>query len=147
MKQEWNLPKHRIYFLGWNCISHRKWWLTFSLKWISTNFPKRLLLLFRTVLAFPKASSRGFAEIHKHKISIWDLFNFRTVSMIRKLYVKSYLQQFSHQYLARCRMTLLNIYGMNVRWRLTTTLQYLKLMFGHEVYYRNHGLLIDNQCH
>ena len=34
---------------------------TFSLKWISTNFPKRLLLLFRTVLAFPKASNRGFA--------------------------------------------------------------------------------------
>lgn len=38
---------------------------TFSLKWISTNFPKRLLLLFRTVLAFPKASSRGFAAREK----------------------------------------------------------------------------------
>lgn len=36
--------------------------LTFSLKWISTNLPKRLLLLLRTVLAFPKASSRGLAE-------------------------------------------------------------------------------------
>lgn len=34
---------------------------TFSLKWISTNFPKRLLLLFRTVFAFPNASSRGLA--------------------------------------------------------------------------------------
>lgn len=35
---------------------------TFTLKWISTNFPKRLLLLFRTVFAFPKASSSGFAK-------------------------------------------------------------------------------------
>lgn len=34
---------------------------TFSLKWISTNFPKRLLLLFRTVFAFPNASSKGLA--------------------------------------------------------------------------------------
>ena len=30
-------------------------------KWISTNLPKRLLLLFLTVLALPKASSRGLA--------------------------------------------------------------------------------------
>lgn len=36
--------------------------VTFSLKWISTNFPKRLLLLFLTVFAFPKASRRGLAE-------------------------------------------------------------------------------------
>lgn len=35
--------------------------LTFLSKWISTNFPNRLLLLFRTVFAFPKASSKGFA--------------------------------------------------------------------------------------
>lgn len=40
---------------------------TFSLKWISTNFPKRLLLLLRTVLAFPKASSKGFAAGFKRK--------------------------------------------------------------------------------
>lgn len=36
--------------------------ITFWLKWISTNFPKRLLLLFRTVFAFPNASRRGLAE-------------------------------------------------------------------------------------
>ncbi len=35
---------------------------TLSLKWISTNFPKRLLLLFLIVLALPKDSSRGLAE-------------------------------------------------------------------------------------
>ena len=35
---------------------------TFSLKCISTNLPNRLLLLLRTVLALPKASSRGLAS-------------------------------------------------------------------------------------
>ena len=41
------------------------------LKWISTNFPKRLLLLLRTVFALPKASSRGLAvqeERRKRKL-------------------------------------------------------------------------------
>lgn len=35
--------------------------LTFSLKCISTNFPNLLLLLLRTVFAFPKASKSGLA--------------------------------------------------------------------------------------
>ena len=38
-------------------------YITLGSKWISTNFPNRLLLLFLTVLAFPKASSKGLAEI------------------------------------------------------------------------------------
>lgn len=38
---------------------------TFSLKWISTNFPKRLLLLLRTVFAFPNASKSGLANKDK----------------------------------------------------------------------------------
>ena len=41
--------------------------LTFSLKCISTNLPKRLLLLFLTVFAFPKASRRGLAGIQDGK--------------------------------------------------------------------------------
>ena len=49
--------------------------ITLPSKWISTNFPKRLLLLFLTVLAFPNASNNGFAEGDKQTyyliISIW----------------------------------------------------------------------------
>ena len=36
--------------------------LTLSLKWISTNFPNLLLLLFLIVLALPNDSSSGLAE-------------------------------------------------------------------------------------
>lgn len=38
-----------------------------DVKWISINFPKRLLLLFRVVLAFPKASKSGLANVLKKK--------------------------------------------------------------------------------
>ena len=37
--------------------------ITLSLKWISTNFPNLLLLLFLIVLALPNDSRRGFAKI------------------------------------------------------------------------------------
>ena len=35
--------------------------VNFGVKWISINFPKRLLLLLRVVFAFPNASSKGLA--------------------------------------------------------------------------------------
>lgn len=53
----WSLPH--------SCLQ-TKTKFTFSLKWISTNFPNRLLLLFLTVFAFPKASSKGLAAWNRH---------------------------------------------------------------------------------
>lgn len=55
-----------------SCYCNTEHW-TFSLKWISTNFPKRLLLLFRTVFAFPKASSNGFAA----GLETWNAHSYR----------------------------------------------------------------------
>lgn len=55
--------KHSPNVLPRNSLS-----LTFSLKCISTNFPNRLLLLLRTVFAFPKASKSGLAIEKEMKI-------------------------------------------------------------------------------
>lgn len=49
--------------------------LTLPSKWISTNLPNRLLLLFLTVLAFPKASSKGFAGEKKNQTSACNHLN------------------------------------------------------------------------
>ena len=59
-----NVPLKNTTFNHPNLSAHkaqRHWIPTLLSKCISTNLPNRLLLLFRTVLALPNASSKGFA--------------------------------------------------------------------------------------
>lgn len=84
-------------------ISHFWLWLTFSLKCISTNLPKRLLLLFLTVFAFPKASRRGLADIQNGK-SLFLLSRCPHIEHSSSFSLLFHLQQFSHQYPDRFHM-------------------------------------------
>lgn len=75
---------------------------TFSLKWISTNFPNRLLLLFLTVFAFPKASSKGLAARNRHipNVVFASYAKIKTLDTTSsKCLWRTYLQQSSHLYL------------------------------------------------
>lgn len=57
--------------------------VTHSSRKISTNFPKRLELSFRTVLAFPKDSSRGVASrIWRLSIRVSADFIYNTVKTL-----------------------------------------------------------------
>lgn len=67
LKNSANSIKTLLFFTNTPKIYHHET-LTFSLKCISTNFPNRLLLLLRTVFAFPKASKRGLAIEKEMKI-------------------------------------------------------------------------------
>lgn len=79
---------------------------TFSLKWISTNFPKRLLLLFLTVFAFPKASSKGLA-VETEYVKAWMFWS----NAPRCSDWESYLQRSAHLYLDLSRRMWLNIWN------------------------------------
>ena len=70
--------------------------ITLSLKWISTNFPNLLLLLFLIVLALPNDSRRGLAEITTQLFMITDRGAGRYLLIQFSFFC--YLRQFSAQW-------------------------------------------------
>lgn len=121
--KSFNSPKENAHIQLQQTRSHK---FTFSLKWISTNFPKRLLLLFRTVFAFPKASSNGFAA------GVKNTNYFLLLSLLHEKkktkYQKKWILMFSHA-VSQLKVTTRHLVG----WRGTATNGSMTVFFIHYI--------------